>query len=550
MVKNIPSLKREVTMTNTPETGNNALMNALTSKAAMPPARTELRAGKLFGVGRRDNDFASLAGFLRKKGADAEQIQELLGAIDSTLEHPHGEGNLGRISQSISRYEIKPDIFTHDQFSKLLASEMGGYVRYCEGQGFLVYQDGYWQRDGEDLRVIAEVRVILDKVRAQIERIKPQIDAEQHKKLFKASRKLESAGFMRESIKLMKSDPAMRVAFNQLDEKRHLINLENGTFNLQTFELQPFNPEDLLTFKLNFEYKPEADCPLFRKFLGEILSPEVGSFMARLFGYALEGHGREQAYFIFHGIGKNGKSTLMETVTDIFGQHVITMQPDTLNGKKDGQVRNDLARLAGKRIMLTSETRQGTVMDAPLLKQITGQDVLTARLLFKEYFEFRPCCVPIIVTNFMPVMSGDDMAMSRRLHIVSFQQVIQTMDKQLPVKLLEEKSGIFNWMLQGLRDYRAQGLDVPNCISERSTAFMRLSNLIQSFADDCLVPVESGKLYATHLYKGYSKWCEEHGYRPMSMNQLKESLERVLGCQQERDNQGRFWSGWRLQMSL
>ena len=68
-------------------------------------------ASQPFTVGRRDTDYASLAGFMRSKGVSEDQIFVALAAIDKTLPEPHGEDNLTRISGGMSRYPVKPDAF-------------------------------------------------------------------------------------------------------------------------------------------------------------------------------------------------------------------------------------------------------------------------------------------------------------------------------------------------------------------------------------------------------------------------------------------------------
>ena len=55
-------------------------------------------------------------------------------------------------------------------------------------------------------------------------------------------------------------------------------------------------------------FDPDADCPIFRKFLDDILPKEIQAFLLRFFGYALTGTGKEQVFVVFVGSGSNGKN--------------------------------------------------------------------------------------------------------------------------------------------------------------------------------------------------------------------------------------------------
>jgi putative DNA primase/helicase len=254
-------------------------------------------------------------------------------------------------------------------------------------------------------------------------------------------------------------------------------------------------------------------------------------------------------FFILQGNGKNGKSTLLNAVADVFDGMGVNVQPETLNGKMDGNIRNDLARLAGKRLLMTSETKGGTILDAPLMKQITGGDMLTARKLYHEPFEFKPVCVPIIVTNFLPVVDGSDFAMERRVCVITFDTKIANADTKLQTKLKEEKSGIFNLLLDGLKDYQSNGLDIPASVAAKTKKFTEGSNLIKDFILECLEVDNNRGVRASELYQSYSRWTTENGCRPMSMPQFKTTFERETGIEQERTSGGKVWKGYIIKHS-
>lgn len=515
--------------------------NARSMKNGIP-----ITGGGLFRSGRRNTDMASVAGSLRKRGASEPQIESLLIAINSTLPNRLPENEVLGIAHSISRYDVLPVDFSHDGIAKFFCESSCDKIRYCIGNGFYVYDGKRWTRDTDGVKTLSLFRAISDKINSDIAVLLPKMEADKAEKLKKSGERLRNETFMRSVLRLSKADELIQMQFDGFDANKNLINLANGTYDLRTKSLREHSATDHLTHLLPIEFDIQADCPAFKKLLADVLQTDKSEFLMRVFGYALQGTAKEQMFFILHGRGKNGKSTLLNAITDVLGELAVNVQPETLNGKMDGSIRNDLAGLPGKRLMTTSETRSGTLLDAPLLKQLTGLDTLSVRFLHHEYFEFQPVCVPIITSNFLPVVDGSDFAMERRVCLISFDFQITVADRELPQKLKAEKAGIFNLLLQGLADYEKQGLSVPASVSERTKAFIERSNLLRGFYQEKLEPNSGGKLKAGILYNEYVRWCMENGYRPMSQNIFKDSFEREINCEQARNSEGRYWPGIRL----
>lgn len=327
-------------------------------------------------------------------------------------------------------------------------SKFNGNVLYCVGQGFYIYNGKYWNHDAEGLGVLQIARELVSEIFGHIDNLRG-IDSDQQSKLKKAAAKLKSADFVTKAIKLVKSEPDIQISSADFEQNKYLINLMNGTFDLLTGELKPYNATDRLNYIQDYSYDKDADCPTFKGLLSQVLSEDQAEYLIRVAGYALAGLGVERRFFILYGRGKNAKSTVVDALSSVFGHFAVTVQPESLNGSMAGQIRNDLARLHGARLMVTSETKAGTVVDAPLLKQLTGgTDKLTARFLHKEFIEFKPVCVPFIVSNYKPVIDGSDAAIGSRICLIYFKKTIETPDVNFSAKLMAEKSGIFNVVMR------------------------------------------------------------------------------------------------------
>lgn len=525
----------------TPDWLVNLCMGRQRQELAVLPATTS----RNFAEGSRNTNLTSLAGTMRKQGADEETLYRNLTAINNAQDNPLPDHEVRSISKSICRYDVALNGLTNDSFASYLAKDMEGIALYCAGEGFYTFNKTHWTLDKENLFVLNRARELSNKICDDVQRMREQCDDKQFSKLQSAAYKTKSVLFMKQSIELLKSDPRISVTSDQFDANKHLINLRNGTYNLETGQLQPHNSTDRLKHILDFEYDETAKAPYFEKFLSDLLNEERKDFILRLFGYSLLGKANEQKFFILLGNGKNGKSTLAQAIDQTIGELSITLQMDSFSNKKDGQIRNDLAKLQNKKMLIINESRAGTILDAPLIKQLTGQDKISARFLYGEYFEFMPVCVPVLVSNFMPVIDGADYAIERRMCVIMFDKVIEHVDSDLPKKLAQEKAGIFNLLLKGLEDYKAKGLAIPASVQASTKKYVEQSNLIKGFFADCLEPHPESKLRANDLYSAYQLWCYKNGYKAVSSNTFKDSFERDTGLEQLRDHQGRYWPNLR-----
>jgi putative DNA primase/helicase len=116
----------------------------------------------------------------------------------------------------------------------------------------------------------------------------------------------------------------------------------------------------------------------------------VIDFVRRFAGYSLSGSTRERVIAILHGRGKNGKSTLIELLQDVMGDYSTTTDTETILAKRYQGVGNDVAALKGARFVAAAEVEKGRRLAESKVKQLTGNDTVTARVLYSEPFTFRP----------------------------------------------------------------------------------------------------------------------------------------------------------------
>ncbi|GHU07062.1 hypothetical protein FACS1894151_00830 [Spirochaetia bacterium] len=282
---------------------------------------------------------------------------------------------------------------------------------------------------------------------------------------------------------------------------------------------------------------------------------DIISFVQTVAGWALTGDTSAQTMFMLYGSGANGKSTFLNTIMYLLGDYAIATPTETFMRKNGDQITNDIARLRGTRFVTTTEAEQGRRLSEPLIKQITGNDRMTARFLYGEFFNFVPTFKIFIflllrpggsnfLTNHKPVIKGTDYGIWRRIKLIPFTTRIpeDKQDKHLEGKLRAEASGILNWLLEGTLRWRQEGLNVPAAILNATDEYRSEMDVIGNFLKECCVQREGATIRIRELFKAYQDWCEGNNEHACSERFLSLRLKE-MGFEKGRTAEARFWSG-------
>lgn len=326
--------------------------------------------------------------------------------------------------------------------------------------------------------------------------------------------------------KIMLEDAQDKYAISneQLDTDIYLFNCQNGTFNLLTFKLQPHNPNDLISKTSNVIYNPSANSMIFHNFIHQILQDDEDkiAYLQKILGYILIGCNELEEFYILYGPStRNGKSTLLETIVHMLGGtngYAVTLNPESLASKQflDGrQASGDIARLKGHRLVHVNEAPQNMTFNANLLKTLTGRDSITVREIYQTNFDFVPSFKIVLNTNYLPNIMDNSLFKSNRVKVIKFNKHFteQEQDKHLKEKLKtpEVISSIFNWCLQGLKDFYATGATPPKCVLNDIDEYRNTNDKVKLFIEECLIHSKEN-LSGKNTYMHYKEWLTQNGY--------------------------------------
>jgi putative DNA primase/helicase len=365
------------------------------------------------------------------------------------------------------------------------------------------------------------------------------------KELRAAAGKIKNLRGIESALTLAQSH--LRVPDDAWDRDPYLLSVPNGVVDLRTSELLPPVPAQRITKMAGAIYDPCAKSEVFQKFLEQVQpDPKMRDYLQRLAGYSAVGMANEQKFFVFVGGGANGKGTYGGVTMDALGAYAVKAPMGMLAQHDAGRPRNDLAMLAGARLVSISETPENLRIDEATIKAMTGQDEISARYLHQEFFKFRPCFSPILDTNHAPRPRESGEAIWRRLVIVPWTVIIpgEMRDQHLREKLLEELPGILAWIVAGAKKYLEEGLPPTPEITESTRAHRSSCDEMGRWLECCVEHTPHSSTQSTALYEEFLSWNHAEGIElPISRRKFTERLRDEFGFEVSKSHGVMVWRG-------
>lgn len=494
-----------------------------------------------------------------RESAGAAFAKAFVTAVQEADSYGSDEITAETIAQDITR--LFSDVYNAQVLHRVI-QDQGRDVRWTE-IGFVVYEEshGVWRSDSEEWvrrqahtvaeRVQRDILAEMQRMDARIARIAdPALKEAIGKSLDKQRAKARGSwlvSYVMSSkgidymIRELRALPGVAGSIEDFDRHPRLLPARNGIIDLETGELLPYGTEtkDLhLMRRVDIDFKPDATNPRWEEFLGQIFPdrPDLVGYLQNLVGYGITGLTTEQCFAIFWGNGANGKSVVTDTLTGIFRGITVTTPFSTFEAKPSGGIPNDLAALKGSRLVMASEGEQGKPMAEATIKRLTGSDMISARYLHKEFFEFKPTFLIILATNYRPNFRGQDDGIWRRVRLIPFTAKFPKghplRDDYLTAKFLGEfvpraawrtgddfgdgPEGILAWAVKGAQRYLTEGLKDPVEVESATKEYRTTSDALAGFLGDdphgnLLIKDPEGKVTGKDAWDLYRNWVQDEG---------------------------------------
>lgn len=344
-------------------------------------------------------------------------------------------------------------------------------------------------------------------------------------------------------------DPRIAAGVEQWDADPWLLNTPGGVVDLRTGAMRAHRADDYMTNMTAVE--PRGDCANFKLFLDRIMGGDKAliAYLQRVFGYCLTGDTNEQAIFFNHGVGQNGKTVLMSTMSGVFGDYCRTAAIETFTESRSERHPTELARLQGARLVTATETEAGRHWAESRLKELTGGEKIAARFMHRDFFEYLPSFKPVISGNHKPRLRSVGFAMRRRVNMIPFLVTIppHERDPELAGKLKAEWPGILQWAIDGCLDWQRRGLDPPLAVATATDAYFAGEDGYSHWIADCCEIVANFWSPSSELFTSWREYAERAGLQAGDTKRFREEMER-LGFPLKRTNIQNGYIGLRIRL--
>ncbi|ASR85270.1 DNA polymerase/primase [Mycobacterium phage SirPhilip] len=425
----------------------------------------------------------------------------------------------------------------------LLVEAWGARLRYCPDTGkWLSWHGTRWEHSTDQGEAMVAARHVVEAIRLDDDSPK---DVVQHRMRSLSRKGLENM------VALAKTSPKMRVRLADLDAEPYELNTPSGIVDLQSGHLSPHNPDGWHTKQTGAGYNPAAAAPAWQRFLAGTFGDDVEliGYVQRLAGLAAIGKVTHHVMPFLFGGGSNGKSVLMDVLSNVLGDYAITAPANFLLAGRDRH-ETEIARLHGARMVVCSEINAESKFDEAKVKVLTGGDILSGRYMRQDYFDFTPSHTLFLMGNHQPEVSAGGTSFWRRLRLIPFLHTVppEQRNPNLAVELVrDEGAAILAWIVAGARQIVADGLREPASVMAATKEYSEQEDALGRFIAECclLTPgATGGGAKPAMVLKAYQRWAMTNGEDAMvSQIKLGRELSARFGVRSVASNGARVYSG-------
>ena len=344
---------------------------------------------------------------------------------------------------------------------------------------------------------------------------------EDAKRRIKHFLKLKNRAHMDDCLKVARK--VLEGSINDYDRAPYLLNVQNGIIDLKTGALHPHARAAMCSRITRAAYRPELkgqESAWTRAIAQIVPDAEERVYLQKWAGYLLIGAAPEEKLLFLYGTGGGGKGTFINTIGYMLGDYADTVDVEIfLTSRNDGHggganASPEIAKLAGIRAAMASETPIGRKMNEAKLKSITGRDDITARFLYGQQFTFTPAVKFVLSSNYLPALrDSTDEGVRRRLVIAPFMENLDDVrDIHLKERLQEpdEMAAVLSWCVDGCLRWQKEGLGKPpRRFLKQMGMFYADSDALQQFIEDECYTGTDARAAVKAFHERFIEWSGE-----------------------------------------
>lgn len=312
-----------------------------------------------------------------------------------------------------------------------------------------------------------------------------------------------------------------------------LIGCNNGVYLSDTGTFKDSSSHLCVTRSTHINYIPDEDEQdmILANILHTIFPNSIVFRNVMLwFGYLLVSGNPEKLMTIWHGSsGNNGKSWVQRLIRETLGDYYGTLPVSLLTGKRASShnATPELAFLEHRLIVMMQEPDYTDRMNGGRVKEITGNDTIFIRELYKPPRAIHIRAKPVVVANNRIETVGMDSAIRRRFFVIPFESTFvsqreldERMSKGLDTTHYYIRRDIdslcptlapafMRLIVQHHQHYLDHGWDIDEPFYRYTDEFIMSNNRILRFIHRYIVLQPGDRCSISTVYESFKIWYRD-----------------------------------------
>lgn len=340
--------------------------------------------------------------------------------------------------------------------------------------------------------------------------------------------------FLQAAFSLYKALPRQVKGVSRINALNETLIIRDGKI-----ETKPHESSDFMFYALPYNYDSSAECPLFRKFLNEVIPGDIQLVVQEFMGCCLDSSLKLEKALVCVGTGSNGKSVFFEVISYVLGEDNVT----SFNINSLCEDKSSTRILIENKLLNYSSDFNGKIWNNGYFKQLVSGEPVEAKRLYSDPEIIRNYARLAFNTNSMPLSSDTSAGFRRRLLPVYFDVKISPdkADPMLSKKLKTEAPGILNWAIEGLERFISNGykLSKSTILEAKEKEYAEETETVCMFiTEKNYIPSTSSKLKLSIIHDEYKKFCDSKDLKAEGKSEFKARM-RDFGFTVFEDDKGK-----------
>jgi poxvirus D5 protein-like len=353
---------------------------------------------------------------------------------------------------------------------------------------------------------------------------------------------------------------------NEFDSSPYLRCVANGVLDLRTGQLSPYDPDLLMSKRIDVAYKPSAadSNSLLRQVLSAMPEDAIG-WAQVMFGQAMFGLQPSSSVVTFmHGSGSNGKSTIINLLKETMGTYSSELSKSAFNFRSTDS-KYALYQMRGVSQTILEELPKGVNLDIDTLKEIAGTETIVARGVCKDFISFENMLSVFVSTNHLPRVDTDDntdYGTQRRLIALPFPYRFVTSEThaknpqpndRMASSYLTQSISTNTPLLEAFLAWRVQGAvrwwkagrnrleietTLPPSVIQATNRWLKTDSSIEEFLNEYITHEQGQCIPVSNAYSIYKEWADRNGYEKMNRATFSNRITNVEGISRTTGTKG------------